>query len=92
MTAKASRTFWRLALTFMERWPGTADVAFVYVGRPLAWKEMKSRLEPVPFVALFVPLMVWSKNEVSQSPPGPPASSGPPTLAIGSARRTLDTE
>lgn len=88
---KASRTFWRLALTFIERWPGTEPVAFVYVGRPLAWKEMKSSSALVPRVVLFVPLMVWSRNEVSQSPPGPPASSGPPTRAVGSARRTLAT-
>jgi hypothetical protein len=47
----------------MERWPGTEDVAFVYVGRPLAWKDMKSRGEPLPSVALFVPLMVWFRNE-----------------------------
>ena len=82
---KASRTFCKLALTFIERWPGVEPVAFVYVGRPLAWKEMKSSSEPVPFVALFVPLMVWFRNEASQSPPGPP------TRAVGSARRTLYT-
>jgi hypothetical protein len=76
----------------MERWLGTEDVEFVYVGRPLAWKEMKSREEPLLPVALLVPLMVWSRKEVSQLPPGPPASSGPPTLAVGRAWRTLDTQ
>ena len=62
-------------------WPSTK------VGRPLAWKETKSIGVPILPVAKFVPRSWCSKKSRENWPPGP-AVSGPPTRAVGSARRT----
>ena len=60
------------------------------VGLPFAWKVMRSSGVPTLPVAWLVPVDVCCRNERSMAC-APPVTSGPPILAVGSARRTPST-